>query len=182
MTIAVVTNGSPPGYSKLEVRSLPQPLPGRNGANIPPMSRSSLDEPLTDKEKIMKRSTILLAMLMLCLCPLIANAAEPSYGMKFVETRKKTVEVAFVDLEGLGRQMGFQKSDTIVSIDSPSLDGSKTIRTNEDIVEALKKLRGKYEIKITRPLDEKGSKTEEKTLKGVIRESKNGKEFYLLKD
>jgi hypothetical protein len=128
----------------------------------------------------MNQRAILVAMLGLCLSPLAATAAEPSYGIKFVETRKKTVEIASVEPDGLGRLMGFQKSDTIVWVDSPSLGGKKTIQTNDEFVAALKNLRGKYENKIIRPLDEKGSKTEERTLKGEIRESKTGKDFYLL--
>jgi C-terminal processing protease CtpA/Prc len=120
---------------------------------------------------------ILLAILGVGLSGLVLHAAEPSYGVRFIETQRKTVDVAYVDPAGLGRLMGLQKSDTIVSVNN------KTIRTNDDIVEAMKNLRGAYEIKIIRPLDEKGSKTEEKTLKGEIRESKTKPgEFYLLKD
>jgi hypothetical protein len=130
----------------------------------------------------MARRTILLAILAICLSPLAATAAEPAYGLKFVETRKKTVEIAAVDPEGLGRLMGFQKSDTIVWIDSPSLEGKKAIQTNEEFAAALKKLRGKYEIRIVRPLDEKATKTEDMTLTGEIREAKNGKDFYIVRD
>jgi hypothetical protein len=130
----------------------------------------------------MARRAILLAVLGVCLSPLSATAAEPEYGLKFVETRKKTVEIASVDPEGLGRQMGFQKSDTVVWIDSQSLGGKKMIQTNEDFRNALKALRGQYDIRIIRPLDEKGSKTEEETLKGEIREANNGKNFFILRD
>jgi hypothetical protein len=130
----------------------------------------------------MARRTIVLAVLVMGFGPLWVAAAEPAYGLKSVETRKKTVEIASVDPEGLGRQMGFQKGDTVVWIDSPHLDGKKVIQTNEEFAESLKKLRGKYEIRIVRPLDEKGSKTEEKTLKGEIREAKSGKDFYIVRD
>jgi hypothetical protein len=130
----------------------------------------------------MKRCVLLFAVLGLCLSPLVAAAADPYYGIKFVETRKQKVEITSVDPEGLGKLMDLQIGDTVVSVGCPSLDKKMTIQTNDDLANALKNLRGKYEITVIRPLDEKGSKTQEKTLKGEIKESKTGKEFYILRD
>ena len=104
-----------------------------------------------------------------------AASDQPNFGFRFAETRMNTVEVTYLDPKGLAQRMGLKASDTILEING------QQIQSKGKLLEALKDLRGNYEIVVKRVKITNGVRNivSEPPLKGEIKRSKTG-EYYVL--